>query len=137
MTDADCCDPFNTKTGPVIAFGGTAAVSDVDVATLGVTPSAPRLVVKNTTLLELMLVPVKVTVVPGATLDGAIDVNVTGGGAIRLIVLTGKGVLSGCTNVNFPLVAWFVTPLNKLNCVVQPAALAICGKSTSAVPAPE
>src|SRR5690242_9019015 len=105
MTDADCCNPFSTKTGPVIAFGGTAAVSDVDVVALGVTPSAPRLVVKMTTLLELILVPVKTTVPPAATVDGATDVNVTGGPAIRLIVLTGKGVLSGCTNVNLPLVA--------------------------------
>ena len=54
---------------------------------------------------------------------------------IRLFVPMWNEVPSGFTNVNVPLVAWFVTPLKRLNCVVQPAPVTTCGKYTSAVPA--
>src|SRR3974390_1826457 len=125
ISDLDDCDPFATYTGPVMALAGTVTVRVVDVAALGFTLVVPLAVVNTTVLLELMFVPFNVNVPPAATVVVESESNDTGGPWIRLLTPIENAAPLGCTKDSVPLVACGLRPLNRLNCVVQPAPLAI------------
>ena len=79
--DADLWPAFCTNTGPVMAFVGTVAVSEVAVAVFAVTETLPPAPANTTVLFaafELNPDPVRVIEAPTAARVGETDVNEIG-----------------------------------------------------------
>ena len=107
--------PLRTKTGPVIAFAGTGAVSVVDAAVSGLTSTVPELVVNTTELLALNPAPVNVTVESTTAREGETDVNEAVGSVIKELVDNIRGNESLFKNCRLPLLVWPFVPLNRMN----------------------